>query len=203
MDDLAELGIHGPFKKSHRRERRPFTEQDDHEILEGLDHYGPAWTKIQRDPRYNLSSRQPTDLRDRVRNKYPAIYQRIEKGTFQAKDSSRGNDIMEPSVNMSIDNSLKRSKVAATANHHAARDEDPRWPAHVAESEYAQHPGFEFGDAGANHFMGGEMDISRLLLDDSRMAHGHGRQGDLSGPSSPTATGMDSRRDRYEYALRC
>ncbi|KAM3436517.1 hypothetical protein MY4824_004292 [Beauveria thailandica] len=203
MGDLAELGIHGPFKKSHRRERRPFTEQDDHEILEGLDHYGPAWTKIQRDPRYHLSTRQPTDLRDRVRNKYPAIYQRIEKGTFQAKDSSRGNDIMEPSVNMSIDNSLKRSKVAAIANRRGSRDEAPRWPAHVAESEYLQHPGFEFGDAGANHFMGGEMDISRLLLDDSRMAHGHGRHDELSGPSSPTAPGLDSRRDRYEYALRC
>ncbi|KAJ6784268.1 hypothetical protein PWT90_03909 [Aphanocladium album] len=202
MEDLAELGIHGPFKKSHRRERRPFTEQDDHEILEGLDHYGPAWTKIQRDPRYHLSTRQPTDLRDRVRNKYPAIYQRIEKGTFQAKDSSRGNDIMEPSVNMSIDNSLKRSKVAAMHSRRGSRDEVPRW-SHAVEAEYAQHPGFEFGEAGASHFMGGEMDISRLLLDDSRMAHGHGRHGDLSGPSSPTATGMDSRRERYEYALRC
>ncbi|RYO84779.1 hypothetical protein DL763_007344 [Monosporascus cannonballus] len=71
MEDLAELGIRGPFKKSHRRERRPFSEQDDREILEGFELYGPQWTKIQRDPRFNLSSRQPTDLRDRLRNKYP------------------------------------------------------------------------------------------------------------------------------------
>ncbi|EGX94987.1 MYB DNA-binding domain containing protein [Cordyceps militaris CM01] len=203
MEDLAELGIHGPFKKSHRRERRPFTEQDDHEILEGLDHYGPAWTKIQRDPRYHLSTRQPTDLRDRVRNKYPAIYQRIEKGTFQSKDSSRGNDIMEPSVNMSIDNSLKRSKVAAMPSRRGSRDEAARWPAHLTEPEYAQPSNFEFGEVGASHFMGGEMDISRLLLDDPRMAHSQGRQGELSGPSSPTAAGVDPRRDRYEYALRC
>ncbi|KAJ2977467.1 hypothetical protein NQ176_g4355 [Zarea fungicola] len=204
MEDLAELGIHGPFKKSHRRERRPFTEQDDREILEGLDYYGPAWTKIQRDPRYHLTSRQPTDLRDRVRNKYPSIYQRIEKGTFQAKDSSRGNDIMEPSVNMSIDNSLKRSKAATMHSRSESRDEAPRWPVHIAESEYAPHPGFEFGDGSANHFMGGEMDISRLLLDDSRMTHNQGRHGETaSGPSSPTTTGMDSRRERYDYALRC
>ncbi|KIN07678.1 hypothetical protein OIDMADRAFT_109143, partial [Oidiodendron maius Zn] len=32
LEDLAELGIEGPFRKSQRRERRPFTEQDDREI---------------------------------------------------------------------------------------------------------------------------------------------------------------------------
>jgi len=90
LEDLAELGIHAPFKKSHRRERRPFTEQDDKEILEGLDYYGPAWTKIQRDKRFHLMSRQPTDLRDRVRNKYPDIYSKIEKGSFHAKNKRRG-----------------------------------------------------------------------------------------------------------------
>lgn len=79
IEDLQAMGIHGPFKKSHRRERRPFTTQDDEQILEGLHLYGPAWTKIQRDPRFDLSSRQPTDLRDRVRNKYPDMYKQIEE----------------------------------------------------------------------------------------------------------------------------
>lgn len=83
MEDMIKLGIQGPFKKSHRRERRPFTEQDDKEILEGLQIYGPAWTKIHRHASFNLSSRQPTDLRDRVRNKYPEIYANIEKGVYQ------------------------------------------------------------------------------------------------------------------------
>ncbi|KAK3943113.1 40S ribosomal protein S4 [Diplogelasinospora grovesii] len=111
MEDLADLGIQGPFKKSHRRERRPFTEQDDKEILEGLDEYGPHWTKIQRDMRYNLSSRQPTDLRDRVRNKYPEIYARIEKGNCQASPPGSGwgsnnSNLLEPSVNTTIENSL-------------------------------------------------------------------------------------------------
>ncbi|CAK7208985.1 hypothetical protein SBRCBS47491_000283 [Sporothrix bragantina] len=85
MEDMIKLGIQGPFKKSHRRERRPFTEQDDTEILEGLRIYGPAWTKIHRHPSFNLASRQPTDLRDRVRNKYPEIYANIEKGVFQGQ----------------------------------------------------------------------------------------------------------------------
>ena len=110
MGDLAQLGIHGPFKKSHRRERRAFTCQDDREILQGLAQYGPAWSKIQRDPGLNLSTRQPTDLRDRVRNKYPTIYQRIEKGTFTARDVSNGTDTLEPVVDMNIDNSFERPR---------------------------------------------------------------------------------------------
>ncbi|CAK7206269.1 hypothetical protein SEUCBS139899_009056 [Sporothrix eucalyptigena] len=89
MEDMIKLGIQGPFKKSHRRERRPFTEQDDKEILEGLQIYGPAWTKIHRHPSFNLASRQPTDLRDRVRNKYPEIYANIEKGVFQGQPEAK------------------------------------------------------------------------------------------------------------------
>lgn len=116
IEDLQAMGIHGPFKKSHRRERRPFTQQDDDQILEGLQLYGPAWTKIQRDPRFDLSSRQPTDLRDRVRNKYPEMYKQIEEKQLHNKDpptsagpsrTSRSNNIMEPSVNTMInENSL-------------------------------------------------------------------------------------------------
>ncbi len=110
LEDLAELGICGPFKKSLRRERRHFTEQDDTEILQGLDEYGPAWTKIQRDPRFHLSSRQPTDLRDRVRNKYPEIYARIEKGNPDIRDGGRASGLLEPSVHTTMENSLTGSK---------------------------------------------------------------------------------------------
>lgn len=138
IEDLQAMGIHGPFKKSHRRERRPFTQQDDDQILEGLQLYGPAWTKIQRDPRFNLSSRQPTDLRDRVRNKYPDMYKQIEEKQSHNKDSpalpssassaappgpalrtSRSNNVLEPSVNamlnensyMTLDPHLNRAGV--------------------------------------------------------------------------------------------
>lgn len=126
IEDLQAMGIHGPFKKSHRRERRPFTQQDDDQILDGLQLYGPAWTKIQRDPRFDLSSRQPTDLRDRVRNKYPEMYKQIEeKQVHNTKDlipagSAAGttvlpsrtapaarSNVLEPTVNNLInENSL-------------------------------------------------------------------------------------------------
>lgn len=151
MEDLENLGIYTPFKKSRRRERRPFTEQDDNEILLGLEKYGPAWTKIQRDLAFNLSSRQPTDLRDRMRNKYPDVYQSIEKGTFRVKNGAKANDIMEPSLNTSSQYpSLKPQLSQATS-----KEELGRLPIHDAG-----------GDSGPPQFLNGEMDISRLLLDD-------------------------------------
>jgi len=182
MEDLVELGIHGPFKKSRRRERRPFTEQDDTEILEGLDIHGPAWTKIQRDPRFHLSGRQPTDLRDRVRNKYADVYQRIEKGTFQTKETGRGNGLMEPSVSMSIESSFKVAKgttLEPQMNSSASREDLSRWPVHqrtdVSES-VGTTQAFEFGEV-AVPFIGGEIDISRLLLDDAKLLPASSRFG--------------------------
>ncbi|KAK1976233.1 MYB DNA-binding domain-containing protein [Colletotrichum cereale] len=175
LEDLAELGIHGPFKKSHRRERRPFTDQDDKQILEGLDKYGPAWTKIQRDPRFSLSGRQPTDLRDRVRNKYPSVYAKIEKGLFQPQDG-RGGDTLEPMVSMSITNNLQPSRpppMEATLNRVNSKEDLPRWPLSVLDNgELPVVPqAFDFCETTTVTFMGsaGEMDISRLLLDDSQL----------------------------------
>lgn len=159
MEDLESLGINGPFKKSSRRMRTPFTEQDDREILEGLEKYGPAWTKIQRDPRFHLQSRQPTDLRDRVRNKYQSVYQRIEKGSCHSKNISRDSDTMEPSVNTSIDNSFKSSNQINRSN---SKEELHRAPLQLGEL-MDPNPSPQSLEG-----LGGEMGISRLLLHDAK-----------------------------------
>src|SRR6187402_28203 len=80
LDDLTQLGIEGPFRTSFRRERRAFSEEEDRAILEGYKAYGAAWSRMQRDPRLNLQSRQPTDLRDRFRNKFPDKFRAEIKG---------------------------------------------------------------------------------------------------------------------------
>ncbi|KAH7037138.1 uncharacterized protein B0I36DRAFT_62169 [Microdochium trichocladiopsis] len=179
LEDLVELGIKGPFKKSHRRERRPFSEQDDREILEGFELYGPQWTKIQRDPRYHLSSRQPTDLRDRLRNKYPERFPGTEKTALHVKgDQSAQASTLEPSVNMTIGNSLNAARSTQKPNPQLDRthskEEIPRFSAHSSFTDSADYippmshsvwtdnpiPGFHTGAMG-------EMDISRLLLDDT------------------------------------
>ncbi|KAI1196342.1 hypothetical protein F5X97DRAFT_305703 [Nemania serpens] len=177
MEDLAELGIRGPFKKSQRRERRPFSEQDDREILEGFELYGPHWTKIQRDPRFNLSTRQPTDLRDRLRNKYPEKFVSTEKTAMQVRDSGgRGNSLLEPSVNIAIENSLNLSKTSLLEpqlNRTSSREEIAKWPSlsglgELGEQAQAQSALY-WSESGGGGFPSGEMDISRLLLDDTQI----------------------------------
>ncbi|KAI0540391.1 hypothetical protein GGR58DRAFT_461180 [Xylaria digitata] len=177
LEDLAELGIKGPFKKSQRRERRPFSEQDDREILEGFELYGPHWTKIQRDPRFNLSSRQPTDLRDRLRNKYPEKFVSTEKTTMQVREpGGRSNSLLEPSVNMAIDNSLNLSKTSLLEpqlNRTNSREDIPKWPSLNGIMELGEqvqtHSSLYWAENGGGGFPSGEMDISRLLLDDTQI----------------------------------
>ena len=119
LEDLAQLGIEGPFRKSQRRERRPFSDDDDREILEGYLQYGPAWTRIQRDPRFHLQSRQPTDLRDRYRNKYPDRFrsediikdtQKIDTGV---KDTAKINDSQPSTLCQKLDSREKDSLMMA------------------------------------------------------------------------------------------
>ncbi|KAG7139929.1 telomere-associated protein 1 like [Verticillium longisporum] len=181
IEDLAELGIHGPFKKSHRRERRPFSEQDDLQILEGLDKYGPSWTKIQRDPRFSLSGRQPTDLRDRVRNKYPDVYQRIERGLLHLKELKERNDSVDTSTNTAKESGSSQPRQAHQSSiaQLAWKEDLARWTVSPMESEelpVVPQP-FELTEASTTAFMGsvGEMDISRLLLDDSEISDLPGR----------------------------
>lgn len=181
IEDLEVLGIHAPFKRSERRERRPFTDQDDREILDGLHEYGPAWTKIQRDTRFHLATRQPTDLRDRVRNKYPDIYASIEKGSFHSIQHGRGTTkILEPSVNPSVGNlyrtSFKPHLARTSFNESMLRSLLP-FSGSVESSESL--PGiasFDTGDASSSTFVtsGEEMAISRLMIQDPQNASDYG-----------------------------
>lgn len=180
LEDLVELGIKGPFKKSQRRGRRPFSEQDDREILQGFELYGPQWTKIQRDPQFNLSTRQPTDLRDRLRNKYPEKFANAEKAPVPAQEPARQNNLLEPSVEMSIENSLNRSRsslLEPQLDHRNSKEDMPKWPlasSFLDTADAVQAPPSLFWNeaTGAAFPSGGigEMGISRLLLDDTQIA---------------------------------
>ncbi|KAI0393042.1 hypothetical protein F5Y17DRAFT_327837 [Xylariaceae sp. FL0594] len=164
LEDLAGLGIKGPFKKSQRRERRPFSDRDDREILQGFEKYGPHWTKIQRDPSFHLSSRQPTDLRDRLRNKYPQKFVGIEKTSLHVPS----NNLLEPSVNMAMQNSLDQSTTSrfeSQLNRAGSRDDTSRWSLPAGGQEIGTLGGNDSGSG----FPSGEMDISRLLLDGSQI----------------------------------
>ena len=113
LTDLAELGIDGPFRKSQRRERRPFSDDDDREILEGYNLYGPAWSRIQRNPRFHLQNRQPTDLRDRFRNRYPDKFRTGEQSVTKA---SRADEEQEK------ENAAEISPISSTIHHITSRE---------------------------------------------------------------------------------
>ncbi|KAK3217605.1 hypothetical protein GRF29_1g3641102 [Pseudopithomyces chartarum] len=81
--ELREMGIHSAFTRTvHRRERRTFTEQDDENLLKGFNKYGSAWHLIRGDVELGFSARQPTDLRDRFRIRYP---ERFAKAGYKLK----------------------------------------------------------------------------------------------------------------------
>ncbi|KAK1825845.1 putative myb DNA-binding domain-protein [Podospora conica] len=194
LEDLKALGIDGPFKKARRRERRIFTPEDDKQILDGLEQYGPAWTKIQRDDRFNLKSRQPTDLRDRVRNKYPEIYSSIEKGHFNGKEAKAAG-LLEPSVSTASERSGSGYPATGNELHNKSSYEDmPTRTSGRARQGLHSRPGPGLGlGAVVNSGSYGapsDMDISRMLLNDAphpstgpRLPHPHAT-GHGSGDSS-------------------
>ncbi|KAL5331477.1 hypothetical protein ACEPPN_001008 [Leptodophora sp. 'Broadleaf-Isolate-01'] len=92
IDDLAKLGIETPFKKSDRRERKLFTEEEDREILRAHKIYGNQWARIARAKDFNLQERKSTDLRDRYRN----IMKSIERGS---PPRSLANPLAKPRSN--------------------------------------------------------------------------------------------------------
>jgi hypothetical protein len=126
-DELARLGISGPFPKVQRRARRGFTAEEDEAILRGFEQYGAKWTKIQSDPDLDLSSRSRTDLRDRFRNKFPDKF--IETGhKFKQKDGEAlhgakeaetkdGQSTGEQALSSSAPQSVAQQQLPATAIH--------------------------------------------------------------------------------------
>ena len=197
LEDLAQLGIERPFFKSQRRDRKPFSEQDDHEILMGYDMYGPAWTRILKDRRFHLQSRTATDLRDRLRNKYPDKFRSDEskesrevakeahKAEPREKETSALNQprsLLQPSssrerlrIQQIISSESKLEKMPSKnlpSKSLLVNDNFGAFPEQPIESTdglpFTQS--FDWGNSSLTApFPGniGEMDVSRLLLDES------------------------------------
>lgn len=197
LEDLANLGINGPLKKSHRRERRPFSDEDDRHILEGYKLYGPQWTKIQKDPRFHLQSRTPTDLRDRYRNKYSDKTRQPEDSSFKDINQKDGQE----KENVSLDETPPSSSLQTSSSREclkiqqmiSSQPEDTSLNAvslqpqtticsfkdnflSISEQPGAVEPNdtlpftqsFDWNEGIAAPFTSnmGEMDISRLLLEE-------------------------------------
>ncbi|CAG8982948.1 hypothetical protein HYALB_00003526 [Hymenoscyphus albidus] len=197
VEDLVQLGIEGPFRKSHRRERTKFSEEDDREILQGYQIHGPAWSRIQRDPQFHLQNRKPTDLRDRFRNKYPEKFKSEEKGDpgkISGKKPSlgaeigttvdghaslplpdrKGKDISDPKSSSVDRGGSKSISFQPQTSLFGFKDNfTPFIEAPITETTETNDnlpftQSFDWGGSMAAPFPGsmGEMDISRILLDE-------------------------------------
>jgi hypothetical protein len=62
------------FAKAKRKDRTPFSKQEDDSLLIGFGKHGGKWSSIQKDEELGLSHRRSTDLRDRFRNAFPDKY---------------------------------------------------------------------------------------------------------------------------------
>lgn len=93
--------------KINRKERRLFTREEDHRLLEGFERHGAAWSKIQRDESLGLGDRRSTDLRDRFRNAFPDRY--VAAG-YKGRDRTATGGSRPQSTGMGeLDDYIKRA----------------------------------------------------------------------------------------------
>lgn len=111
--ELREMGIHGAFTKSNRRERRTFTEQDDENLLKGFEKYASSWHLMRDDKDLGFSSRQPTDLRDRFRIRYP---EKFAKAGYKLKPKDEAM-LKEKEKSKTARNRLGNSRTSANSTH--------------------------------------------------------------------------------------
>ena len=69
------------FRSTPRRKRRAWTPGEDARLLQGIQKHGFQWTNIHDDLELGLLHRRATDLRDRIRNKYPEGYRQADTAT--------------------------------------------------------------------------------------------------------------------------
>ncbi|KAL5383537.1 hypothetical protein DPSP01_005932 [Paraphaeosphaeria sporulosa] len=105
--ELREMGIHGSFARNNRRERRAFTEQDDENLLKGFEKYASSWHLMRDDKDLGFSTRQPTDLRDRFRIRFPEMFAKAgyklkPKAEAMLKEKEKGKNQETAHIHTSI-----------------------------------------------------------------------------------------------------
>ncbi|KAK4543482.1 hypothetical protein LTR36_005625 [Oleoguttula mirabilis] len=93
--ELPEPVINQTFEKNKRRKRHGYSAKEDEAILKGFRKHGKAWAAMRADGDLCLEHRTATDLRDRMRTKYPEEYSKAglaSRPDIFPKPSKRGKD---------------------------------------------------------------------------------------------------------------
>jgi hypothetical protein len=97
----AASGAPGVQQKQ-RRKRRAWTIEEDDALLRGVSKHGFQWTVIHDDKSLQLGHRRATDLRDRIRNKYPEGYRMAEvkplRSEIRRTEKGKGRDDEDTTV---------------------------------------------------------------------------------------------------------
>lgn len=72
-----------PLKQ--RRKRRAWTALEDENLIKGVAKHGFQWTAIHDDVQLDLQHRRATDLRDRIRNRFPDGYKHAESAPLRSE----------------------------------------------------------------------------------------------------------------------
>lgn len=72
-----------PLKQ--RRKRRAWTASEDENLIKGVAKHGFQWTAIHDDVKLDLQHRRATDLRDRIRNRFPDGYKHAESAPLRSE----------------------------------------------------------------------------------------------------------------------
>ena len=72
-------------QNKQRRKRRAWTVAEDESLIRGVTRHGFQWTAIHDDPELELGHRRATDLRDRIRNKFPEGYKHAESAPLRSE----------------------------------------------------------------------------------------------------------------------
>lgn len=85
-DDLAPKSPSDPSQApKQRRKRRAWTASEDENLIRGVAKHGFQWTAIHDDPKLDLQHRRATDLRDRIRNRFPDGYKHAESAPLRSE----------------------------------------------------------------------------------------------------------------------
>ncbi|KAI1628665.1 hypothetical protein EDD37DRAFT_16180 [Exophiala viscosa] len=91
------------LSQKQRRRRRAWTDYEDTNLLKGVAKHGFQWTAIHDDPELDLRHRRATDLRDRIRNKFPDGYRHAETAPLKSEVKKAGKRRVSPSGAPSVD----------------------------------------------------------------------------------------------------
>ena len=90
--DRSKIPADPPDDGDAKTRRRKWTQEEDDALLQGLAKHGFGWTAMQSDLDIGLSHRRATDLRDRVRTKFPDSYRHAGATSLQ----DHGDEAAQP-----------------------------------------------------------------------------------------------------------